>query len=187
MQLTFRTVAVAVMLLVSAPAWAGSVEDAEKLAADAQVQFDAGQFQQALDLFTQAYSTFPKARYVFSIANCYEKLGNLPRALDAYEMFTQYEPTPEVLGRVESETKKLKGLLAQEHGEVFIFSSPSGAQIIIGEISKQNVYQTPTRRWLKEGEHSIFFKKDKCAPREMRLTVKKGEHVYIYAGLKEEK
>ncbi len=179
--------ALALVLMSSAPALAGSVEDADKMAADAQAQFDAGEFQKALDLFTQAYSTFPKARYVFSIASCYEKLGNLPRALDAYEMFTQYEPTPDVLGRVESETKKLKGMLAQEYGEVFIFSSPTGAQIIIDEISKQNVYQTPTRRWLKEGDHSIFFKKDKCAPREMRLSVKKGEHIYIYAGLKEEK
>lgn len=182
-----HTAVLAAMLLLSGPTLAGSIEEAERLSADAQVQFDAGDFQKALDLFTQAYSTFPKARYVFSIASCYEKLGNLPRALDAYEMFTQYEPTPEVLGRVEIETRKLKGLLAQEYGEVFIFSSPSGAQIIVDEISKQNVYQTPTRRWLKEGDHSIFFKKDKCAPREMRLAVKKGEHLYIYAGLKEEK
>jgi len=187
MQRILQTAALAAALMLVTPALAGSVEDAEKMAADAQVQFDAGDYQKALDLFTQAYSTFPKARYVFAIANCFEKLGNLPRALDSYEMFTQYEPTPEVLTRVEAETRKLKELLALEYGEVFIFSSPTGAQIIIDEISKQNVYQTPTRRWLKEGDHSIFFKKDKCAPREMRLTVKKGEHVYIYAGLKEEK
>jgi hypothetical protein len=101
-------------------------------------------------------------------------------------MFTQYEPTPEILKRVQDETSKLKEMLSKEYGEVFVFSSPSEAQIIIDEISKSNVYATPTRRWLKEGEHSIFFKKDKCLPREMKITVKRGEHLYIYAGLKAE-
>jgi len=173
--------------LVSSTVRAGSIEQAEQLANQAKVKFDAGEYQQALDLYTEAYSTYPVAKYVFGIAGCYVKLDKLPRALDAYEMFTQYDSTPEILKRVERETEKLKEMLSKEYGEVFIFSSPSKAQIIIDEISKHNVYQTPTRRWLKDGEHSIFFKKDKCAPREMRIKVKKGEHVYIYAGLKQEK
>ena len=181
-------VAVVALSLCLSPlaAQAGSIEQADALAAQAKTKLDAADYQAALDLYTQAYSTYPQAKYVFSIATCYVKLEKLPRALDAYEMFTQYEPTPEILKRIEAETKKLKALLSQEYGQVFVFSSPSKAQIIIDEISKHNVYQTPARRWLKEGEHSIFFKKDKCVPREMKVTVKKGEHIYIYAGLKQQ-
>jgi len=171
-------------LAFAAPASAGSVEEAEQLYAQGQQMFDSGKFQEALDLFTKAYSTYPKASYVFGIANCYVKLDNLPRALDAYEMFTQYDPTPDVLKTVEAETTKLKEMLSRDYGEVFIFSSPSGAQIIIDEISKQNIYQTPTRRWLKEGSHSVFFKKDGVLPRELKIDVKKGEGLYIYAGLR---
>ena len=166
---------------------AGSIEMADGLAASAKTLFESGKYQEALDLYTQAYSTYPTAKYVFGIAGCYVKLGNLPRALDAYEMFTQYEPTPEIMKRVETETKKIKNMLGKEYGEVFIYSSPSEAQIIVDEISKHNVYSTPTRRWLKEGKHSIFFKKEKHLPRELKLNVKKGEHLYIYAGLKPEK
>jgi len=177
---------VALACLYATPAMAGSLEEADALYASAQKLFDEGKFQDALNLYTQAYSTYPNAKYVFGIASCYVKLENLPRALDAYEMFTQYEPTPEILKRVEEETHKIKELLSKEYGEVFVFSSPSEAQIIIDEISKSNVYTTPTRRWLKEGDHSIFFKKDKCLPREMKISVKRGEHLYVYAGLKSE-
>lgn len=176
----------AAFLFAAAPALAGSIEDAEAAFGNAGKLFEQGKYQDALNLYTQAYSTYPDAKYVFGIANCFVKLDNLPRALDAYEMFTQYEPTPDILRRVQEETAKIKDMLSKDYGEVFLFSSPSEAQIIIDEISKSNVYTTPTRRWLKEGDHSIFFKKDKCLPRELKITVRKGEHIYIYTGLKSE-
>ena len=184
MKRLFTSTLVLVCLAFPAVAQAGSIEQADMFDAEARKFFEAGDYQLALDKYTQAYSTYPQAKYVFGIAASYVKLGNLPRALDAYEMFTQYEPTPEVLKRVQAETVTLKGMLSKEHGEVFVFSSPGEAQIIVDEISKQNVYQTPARRWLKEGPHSIFFKKENCIPREIKVDVKKGEHVYIYAGLK---
>lgn len=181
-----RIGAVFLTLFIATATHAGSIEEAEQYYLKGKERFSAGAYQEALDLFTKAYSTYPKAQYVFSIASAYVKLNNLPRALDAYEMFTQYDPTPEVLERVQAETRKLKEMLSKEYGEVFIFSSPSGAQIIIDEISKQNVYQTPIRRWLKEGEHSVFFKKDGYLPRELKFNVKRGEGLYIYAGLRKE-
>ena len=175
--------AVALLALPTAAA-AGSIEQSEIFHAEGQKLLAAGEYKLALDKFTQAYTTYPLAKSVFGIASAYEGLGNLPRALDAYETFTQYEQTDEVLGRVEAETRKLKAKLSLEYGEIFIFSSPGEAQIIIDEISKQNVYQTPTRRWLKAGDHVIFFKKDGTVPREIKLSVQKGEHLYIYTGLK---
>jgi tetratricopeptide (TPR) repeat protein len=179
------TLLLAVTLLsMPTAAFAGSIEQADLFYAEGQKLLAAGEFKLALDKFTQAYTTYPLAKSVFGIASSFEGLGNLPRALDAYETFTQYEQTDEVLKRVESETRKLKEKLSLEYGEIFIFSSPGGAQIIIDEISKQNVYQTPTRRWLKAGDHVIFFKKDGTVPREIKLNVQKGEHLYIYAGLK---
>jgi tetratricopeptide (TPR) repeat protein len=175
-----------VMATTAAPLYAqvDTLSQADTLAADAKKLFEAKDYKLALDKYTQAYSTYPQAKFVFGIASCYEALGNLPRALDAYEMFNQYEPTKEILARIDTEIKKLKNKLSLEYGEVFIFSSPSTAQLIIDEISKQNVYQTPARRWLKEGEHAIYFQKEGCVPRELRIQVERGEHIYVYAGLK---
>lgn len=175
------------LLLVPLYAQAASLEDAERLFGEAQKLTDAGQHEQALGLYIQAYSTYPQAKYVFSIASSYVKLGNLPRALDAYEQFTQYDPTPEVLARVQEEARKIKELLSKEYGEVFVFSSPSGVQIIVGEFSKQNTYVTPARRWVKAGQQTILFKKEGFLLRELKLNVEEGEHIYIYAGLKPEK
>lgn len=175
------------LILCSAPALAGSIEDAEAAFNQAQQLLDAGQPENALPLFVKAYSTYPQAKYVFGIATCYEKLGDLPKALEAYEVFTNYDPNPEVLKRVESEMARLKGLLAKDYGEVFVFTSPGEAQVIIGEISKQNIARTPTRRWLKAGRHSLLFKKDGWLPKELPVEVSEGEHVYIFVGLKPEK
>jgi len=182
-----RCLALVSFLLVPLTAQAASLEEAERLYADAQKLTDAGQHEQALNLYIQAYSTYPQAKYVFSIASSYVQLGNLPRALDAYEQFNQYDPTPEVLQRVQAEVKKIKELLSKDYGEIFVFSSPSGVQIIVGEISKQNIYATPARRWVKAGQHTVLFKKEGFFPRELKITVEEGEHLFIYAGLKPEK
>ena len=80
--------------------------------------------------------------------------------------------------------KKLIKSLVHKASEDNLSMFKNLEMIIIDEISKQNVYQTPTRRWLKAGDHVIFFKKDGSVPREIKLNVQKGEHLYIYAGLK---
>ncbi len=164
-----------------------SQEKADVLYQQAQQLSSAGKYEAALPLFVQAYSTYPQAKYTFGIATCYEGLGDLPHALDAYEQFNQYEPNPEVLNRVKAEVKKIKDKLSKEYGEIYVFSSPSGSQVFVGEISKHNLYKTPVRRWLKAGEHSVFFQKTGTMPRELKVKVEKGEHLYIYAGLKSNK
>ena len=175
--------ALAAVLAVATPAAAGSIEEAEALFNTGQQFYNAAKYAEALDSFQKAYSTYPKARYVFFISKSYEALGEWPKALDALELFTEYEPTEEILNKVKAEVARLKAELARDYGEVFIFSSPSEARVFIGEISKHNLKTTPTRRWLKDGEHTVLFQMDGYKPREMKVQVKRGEHVYIYAGL----
>jgi tetratricopeptide (TPR) repeat protein len=183
-----RTLATMTLLLAilagAAPARAGAIEDADALFAQAEAAATQGKWQEALDGYLKAYQTYPKATYVFKIAGAYVQLGNLPRALDAYLVFNQYEPSEEVARRVEAEVQKLEGLLKQDYGKVFVASSPQGAFIFIDELSKQTKFQTPVVRWLKEGEHSVTFQKDGHLPREIRFTVEKGGSLSIFAGLR---
>ncbi|GEM_PF-4192815 len=183
----FSLLLASLFVLLPASAMAVSLEQAEKFYEDAKKLSDSGQHDQALELYVKAYSTYPQAKYVFGIAGAYVQLGNLPGALDAYEMFNQYDPTPEVLERVQAEIKKLKEMLSREYGEVYLFSSPSKVQIFIGEFSKHNMYTTPVRRWVKAGKQTVLFKKDGFLPRELNLQVEEGDHLYIYTGLKPEK
>lgn len=182
------TIALALVLLTAAAlpatAMAGPMEEAELLFGQGETLAGQGQWQEALNLFVQAYQTYPKATYVFKIANAYVKLGNLPRALDAYLIFNQYEPSEEVAKRISAEVEKLEGLLKQEYGKVFVASSPAGAFVFIDELSKQTKFQTPVVRWLKEGPHSVMFQKDGHMPREIKITVERGGSLSIYAGMR---
>jgi len=162
----------------------GPLEDADALFSQGEVMAGQGLWQEALELYVQAYQTYPKAKYVFKIAGSYVKLGNLPRALDAYLLFNQYEPSAEVAKRIEAEIGKLEGMLKQEYGKVFVASSPEGAFVFIDELSKQTKFQTPVVRWLKEGEHSVTFQKDGHLPREIKITVERGGSLSIFAGLR---
>ncbi len=177
-------VIVCLVLMGSPQAMATSIEAADQLYAQGKQMADAGNCRDAINLYVKAYSTYPQARYVFGMAACYETLGDLPAALDAYEQFNQYEPSQEVLTRVQAEIDRIKQELSRAYGSVYVFSSPRDSQVFVGQLSRHSLYRTPIRRWLKPGEHSIFFKKDGFQPRELKVTVKEGEHVWVYVGLK---
>ncbi len=182
------TIVLATALLTTAAlpgtALGGAIEDADMLFSLGENLAGQGQWKEALNLYVKAYQTYPKATYVFKIAASYVKLGNLPRALDAYLLFNQYEPSEEIAKRIDAEVEKLEGLLKQEYGKVFVASSPPGAFVFIDEISKQTKFQTPVVRWLKEGPHSVMFQKDGYLPREIKVTVERGGSLSIYAGLR---
>lgn len=182
---TLRTmVMVVAVTALPCAALAGPIENADALFTEGEALAGQGQWQEALGLYIQAYQTYPKATYVFKIASAYVKLGNLPRALDAYLIFNQYEPSEEVARRITTEVEKLEGMLKQEYGKVFVASSPKGAFVFIDEISKQTKFQTPVVRWLKGGAHSVMFQKDGYLPREIKVTVERGGSISIYAGLR---
>lgn len=186
--LTLRTIALGAVLLLATTlpgeALGGPIENADMLFSQGETLAGQGQWQEALNLYIQAYQTYPKAQYVFKIAATYVKLDNLPRALDAYLLFNQYEPSDEIGKRISAEVEKLEGLLKQEYGKVFVASSPKGAFVFIDELSKQTKFQTPVVRWLKEGPHSVMFQMDGHMPREIKITVEKGGSLSIYAGLR---
>ncbi|MFH1531817.1 MAG: tetratricopeptide repeat protein [Pseudomonadota bacterium] len=185
---TLRNIALAAVLLtaVALPGavLGGPMENADMLFGQGEALAGQGQWQEALNLYVQAYQTYPKSKYVFKIASAYVKLGNLPRALDAYLLFNQYEPSDEVAKRIADEVEKLEGMLKQEYGKVFVASSPQGAFVFIDEISKQTQFHTPVVRWLKDGPHSVMFQMDGHLPREIKISVEKGGSLSIYAGLR---
>ena len=187
---TIRTITImlaAVLLLGAAlpgSAQAAALEDADALFTRGEALAAQGNWKEALGLYIQAYQTYPKATYVFKIANAYVKLDNLPRALDAYLLFNQYEPSDQVAKRIAAEVAKLEGMLKQSYGKVFVASSPRSANVFIDEISKQTRFQTPVVRWLKEGPHSVMFQMDGYLPREIKISVEKGGSISIFAGLR---
>lgn len=172
------------VLCCCTPAWAGPIETSEAIFAQAEKKAAAGDWNGALAQYIEAYQAYPKALYVFRIAASYEKTGDLPKALEAYVLFNQYDPSAEEKARVEAEISRIEGVLTRDFSKLFISSSPEGAFVFVDELTPATRFKTPVTRWAKPGRHSIVFQADGFQPREVSVELKKGETAAIYEGLK---
>jgi len=86
---------VAVVVLL-APLASGQEAPAPPAAAEAgRVAYDQGRYAEALADFQAAYAADPKPNLLYAIGQAYRKLGDCPRAIEAYEQFLQSEPAPD--------------------------------------------------------------------------------------------
>lgn len=80
-----RSVSSVVLLALAAPALADVVDDqARALYKQGQTAYDVGEFQKALDLFTDAYKTKALPGFLFNIAQCHRQLQAFERAAFFY-------------------------------------------------------------------------------------------------------
>ncbi|MCA9612172.1 MAG: tetratricopeptide repeat protein [Myxococcales bacterium] len=81
-------------------------EEARALFRAAQVAYDAGRFEAALERFTEAYTLSNRPQLLYNIGLAAERLGRRPEALAAYRAYLQLHPAAtnrdEVSGRVRS-------------------------------------------------------------------------------------
>ena len=92
-----RVVALAVVIAFTRGAVAGPKVDpnqakADKLFDEGQSDYKAGQFQQAIDLFKQAYELVHDPIYEFNIAQAYRKVFDCESAYDYYQRYLKDAP-----------------------------------------------------------------------------------------------
>jgi tetratricopeptide (TPR) repeat protein len=90
-----RVAALVVPLLLCAPASNaadGTLEQAKALVSRATVEYNVGRFDQALELYTQAYEKYPKPALLFNIGQCHKLLGHYERALFFYHGYLRENP-----------------------------------------------------------------------------------------------
>jgi tetratricopeptide (TPR) repeat protein len=63
--------------------------EAEQLSARAIEEFNAKNYDKAVELFKQAYEVDPQPNYLFNIGRVYEEAGNLESAVDFYGQFVK--------------------------------------------------------------------------------------------------
>jgi len=59
---------------------------------EGRVQFAAQHYEQALQLFQEAYKLAPYPDLLFNIGRCHQQMGHFREALDAYERFLAVNP-----------------------------------------------------------------------------------------------
>lgn len=82
-----------------------SAPTAFDLSEEARTRYDQGDYERALTLFTRAYAREADPNLLFNIARCYEKLGELERALEKYEVFLS-SPNSDPEGRQKAEASR---------------------------------------------------------------------------------
>mgnify|MGYP001587059220 CR=1 FL=1 len=116
---------------------------ADDTTATAKKYFDSGKilykqasYKEAIMEFQKAYSLVPHGALLYNIAQCYEKIGDVPQALRAYKEYLRAVPNAEDKDYVQVSINNLEKRL-REKGvqQVRVYSNPPGAQVAInGEL-----------------------------------------------------
>jgi|SRR5690349_12342877 len=65
---------------------------AKGIAEEAGQKYNLGQFQEALELYTRSYDTFPAPGLLFNLGQCHRALGNHERAVFFFEGYLREKP-----------------------------------------------------------------------------------------------
>jgi len=101
--------------------------------------FSKERWAEALDRFEEAYQAYPLPLMIFNIASTYERLGDLPKALERYEAFIA---TGKDDGDAAARVKAIKGQL-EAWSELRLSSEPSGAEVFVGSTAARPRGKTP--------------------------------------------
>lgn len=94
---------------------AGPKEEAKagQLFDKAEVEYQAGRFQAAIDLLLEAQRIAPDAVLDYNLARAYEGLGNLEASIASYKAYLVADPKSKDRGAVEARIKTIEAQLAE--------------------------------------------------------------------------
>jgi hypothetical protein len=112
--LTLAVLAAGICLCGRAEAQGDDMERAKEAYTLGQRHFDAGEYAEALEAFQRSFDAFPHFRTIFSLALCFEKLGEVERAVEAYRRYVDWSGEVPNRGDVERKIEELRALLPPE-------------------------------------------------------------------------
>lgn len=99
-----------------APADPQTKATAKKLVDDAQVAFDAGDYDKAIELFRQAHELIPHPELMFNMAQAHRLAGRPDKAVPLYERYLQREPDGRQAGPARAALADIKAAGAPRPG-----------------------------------------------------------------------
>jgi tetratricopeptide (TPR) repeat protein len=143
--------AVAVGLLLST-----QPEEARDRARDVFAQgqelYRAGDFAGALAAFQTAEATQPSPAAEYNIGRCYERLGQLPEAVAAYERYLAGAPAAPDHDALAEHMAALRAEIPPE-GRLSVSVEPSGALVTVDQSLPE---PAPVEKLLKAGHHVVL-------------------------------
>jgi tetratricopeptide (TPR) repeat protein len=146
-------------LLLCAPVLAAESK-ADPKTAEAKAHFKQGsqlykqaRYHEAIAEFETAYELKPHGVLRFNIAQCFEKLGDIPQALKSYHQYLREAPDAEDRATVQAAMTNLeKRLVEKGLQQLLVYSEPPGVEVRIDE---KVLGKTPWAGELALGKHSV--------------------------------
>lgn len=110
-------------------------------------------YREAIAEFQEAYRLRPHGVIYFNLAQCYERLGDIPAALQAYHDYLRAVPDAEDRRTVVAAMANLEARLgASGVQQLLVYSDPSGAEVLVDGQSRG---RTPLALVLPHGSHAV--------------------------------
>ncbi|MDD5307515.1 MAG: tetratricopeptide repeat protein [Deltaproteobacteria bacterium] len=166
-----RLVCTAVLLAV-ALAGGTALADAKQHFLAGNDYYTQGRYQKAVDEFQEAYRLDPRPLLLYNIAQTWEKLGELDKAVDAFKRFLAADPNNEDKATIESKIASLEERLTATG--IVITSAEDGAAIKVDGKDKGMTPQDGVIR-LSVGPHKIVVSKKGFKDFVMSVAVAAGQ------------
>ena len=117
----------------------------------AKKAYKKGKYDDALVAFELAYKAEPKPGYLFNMGRCYEKKGDLFKAMELTQRYVDESQVGDEREDAEDMVEILRGKLQKTAGEVSIVTTPPGATVLLSRDDQQITGNSPVNRWLPAG------------------------------------
>ena len=149
---------------------AGDLERAHLLFTWGQRLYQQARYPEAIAKFEEAYALRPHPIVFYNLGRCWERLGQVARALRAYQEYLRLLPDAEDRGLVSEAMLDLERRL-REQGvqQLMVFTAPGGARV---EVDGKDLGTSPTSVELQPGTHQVTVTADgfQAAERAVELS-----------------
>lgn len=148
-----------------------------RLVKDANDEFDRGEFDDALELYQEAYNLYPDPVLLYRIGLSADKHGDARRAVAAYQAFVDAAKSDDATAQqVAARITELKATIPPR---VTITSDPAGAEVYVGSVDAPSLGQTPGAFELPAGEVLVIVRLEGYRLEKQALTLQNGDEETI--------
>jgi tetratricopeptide (TPR) repeat protein len=139
--------------------------------------YQQARYAEAAAAFEEAYRAVPNGVVLYNLGQCYEKLGELDKALTSYREYLRLVPKAEDREGVQNLIASLEARLeATRRPRVTISSEPAGAQVFLDGQARG---QTPWSEPVEVGSHDLELTLSGFLPLKRGLEVRAGEPIQL--------
>ncbi|MCE9669899.1 PEGA domain-containing protein [Myxococcus stipitatus] len=143
--------------------------------------YQQARYAEAAAAFEEAHSRAPNGVSLYNLGQCYEKLGELEKALTSYREYLRLEPKATDREGVEQRIADLDARFeAMRRPLVTVASEPAGAQV---RLDGQDRGRTPWSEPVEVGRHALELSLPDHQPLKRDLDVRAGEPVQLQLAL----